>query len=134
LAAVNRCARASDGHIRFGQPEALRQCVKRVTAGANCVEVELDLSGLVAILIGEAFAVEQRVSPFVMSIEAKVTRAGKGKRIVIDADVLAVLGTLSQNQIARRLGISQSTVSLIARRQAKALPFLIVSAAETEEA
>jgi site-specific DNA recombinase len=86
LASANRCARASDGHIRFGQPEALRQCVKRVTAGANCVEVELDLSGLVAILIGEAFVVEQRVSPFVMSIEAKLTRAGKGKRIVIDAD------------------------------------------------
>jgi predicted XRE-type DNA-binding protein len=52
----------------------------------------------------------------------------------IESDVLALLGTLSQNQIARRLGISQSTVSLIARRQAEALPFLIVSAAETEEA
>ena len=52
----------------------------------------------------------------------------------VESDVLALLGTLSQNQIARRLGISQSTVSRIARRQAKALPFLIISAAETEEA
>jgi DNA-binding CsgD family transcriptional regulator len=52
----------------------------------------------------------------------------------VESDVLALLGTLSQNQIARRLGISQSTVSRIARRQEKALPFLIVSAAETEEA
>jgi DNA invertase Pin-like site-specific DNA recombinase len=52
----------------------------------------------------------------------------------VESDVLALLGTLSQNQIARRLGISQSTVSRIAQRQAKALPILIVSAAETEEA
>jgi DNA invertase Pin-like site-specific DNA recombinase len=52
----------------------------------------------------------------------------------VESDVLALLGTVSQNQIARRLGISQSTVSRIARRQAKALPFLIISAAETEEA
>ncbi len=36
----------------------------------------------------------------------------------VESDVLALLGTLSQNQIARRLGISQSTVSRIARRQA----------------
>jgi predicted XRE-type DNA-binding protein len=50
----------------------------------------------------------------------------------VESDVLALLGTLSQNQIARRLGISQSTASHIARRQAKALPFLIISAEETE--
>ena len=52
----------------------------------------------------------------------------------VESDVLALLGTVSQNQIARRLGISQSTVSRIARRQAQVLPFLIIAAEETEEA
>jgi DNA invertase Pin-like site-specific DNA recombinase len=38
----------------------------------------------------------------------------------VEADALALIGAHSQNEIARRLGISQSAVSRVARRNAHA--------------
>jgi site-specific DNA recombinase len=62
----------------------VREIVERVTVAADRIEIRLSRAKVAAALEAEGASQRPDLDPVVVSIEAKLRRAGKGKRLVIE--------------------------------------------------
>jgi site-specific DNA recombinase len=98
LASLNLDARAFDAALRRGSELSqrwsamppieitglVRRIVERVTVTADGIQLSLDRGKVAAALTGGGGSERTDTEPILLSIEAKLKRAGKGKRLVIE--------------------------------------------------
>ena len=66
----------------------VRRIVERAQINANGIALQLNRGELASALIGDGKPPDKRADPMLLSIDATLKRAGKGKRLVIDSEKL----------------------------------------------
>src|SRR6202171_6430503 len=67
----------------------VQEIVDRITVAANRIEIQLSRAKIAAALEAGGGSQRPDIDPITLSIEAKLRRAGKGKRLVIENDAEA---------------------------------------------
>ncbi len=89
----------------------VREIVERVTIAADRTEIRLSRAKVAAALGAEGASQRSDLAPIVVSIEAKLRRAGKGKRLVIENGAEAEVNAGLAAMIAEAFAIRNQLLS-----------------------
>jgi site-specific DNA recombinase len=90
------CVDSECASTAYWNRERVRTVVKRVAVATNGVTIDVNPAGLAIVLIGEVLEVDQEPQPISIAVDAQLSSAGKGKRIVIENEGVGVDPALVQ--------------------------------------